>query len=168
MIKQSIAFLFWWLNKYWPDCRLLVFLKNEFGLGLLAAKDRFTLIPSMYVVTTTNLSNSEQNWQIWATWQVWHIWANLSDSEYPDSWNASVVILSRAAKGILIQLFLSNILLQYTFSIIQYLPPVFYVFYLNCFVGGGRWIVKARLGAFAARSRTRFCFLTGRLPVFAS
>ena len=71
----------------------------------------------------------------------------MSDSEYPDSWSASAVILSRVAKGILIYLFLSYILLQYTFFIILHLPPVFYGFYLDCFVGGGRWVVKARLGA---------------------
>ena len=158
MIKQILTRLssfsfFWKLNLNWV-CWLL-----KIGLHWFP--------PCMWSQRRTWATPSKTD-KFEQTWQVWHIWANLSDSEYPDSWSASAVILSRAAKGILIQLFLSNILLQYTFSIIQYLPPVFYVFYLKCFVGEGRWIVKARLGAFAARSRTRFCFLTGRLPVFAS
>ena len=37
------------------------FLKIEFELGLLAAKDRFTLIPSMYVVIKTKLIKPGQN-----------------------------------------------------------------------------------------------------------
>ena len=41
MIKQSIAFLLWWLNKYCSDCRLLVFLKwtTTSSVLLLMAKN---------------------------------------------------------------------------------------------------------------------------------